>query len=273
MLDIRLIASDMDGTMLNSQTMISPANAAALKAAQQKGVTVAVCSGRFPQFVSCKMNRLGISCPVIGANGGVLWDDTRKEITETYPMDVAAAVAVSDLLLAYGAYHYVFAPNEIVTSDADKPHPYKTWEDGVLEKEYGMRFDSGADTAAKCSASGKVFKYYVILKDVEKREELCEKVRAVPGIYVTSSGKNNIEIMREGINKRVGVENLAQKLGIPMQQVMTLGDYMNDVPMLEAAGLGVAMGNADEYVKSCADYVTDTNDNDGVAKAIEKFVL
>ena len=79
--------------------------------------------------------------------------------------------------------------------------------------------------------------------------------------------------MKDGVNKCTGVEELAAMHGISMENVMTLGDYDNDMPMIKAAGLGVAMGNALEKVKAAADYVTDTNDNDGVGKAIEKFVL
>ena len=79
--------------------------------------------------------------------------------------------------------------------------------------------------------------------------------------------------MREDVNKCFGVAQIAAMHGIRMEEVMTLGDYFNDVPMLKAAGLGVAMGNSHEDVKACADYVTDTNENDGVARAIERFVL
>ena len=104
-------------------------------------------------------------------------------------------------------------------------------------------------------------------------DKLLAELKLIKGIYVTSAGKNSIEIMKDGVNKCSGVKELAAMHGIDMKNVMTLGDYNNDMPMIRAAGLGVAMGNALDDVKACADYVTDTNDHDGVAKAIEKFVL
>lgn len=82
-----------------------------------------------------------------------------------------------------------------------------------------------------------------------------------------------LEFLNKEVNKGVGVEMLAKHLGIKREEVMTLGDAGNDIHMIEYAGLGVAMGNAFEEVKEVADYITDTNENDGVAKAIEKFIL
>ena len=92
-------------------------------------------------------------------------------------------------------------------------------------------------------------------------------------LEVVSSSPNNFEVMNKGTSKGRAVKVLADILNINREEIMCLGDSENDLSMIEFAGLGVAMGNAEEFLKEKADYITDTNENDGVAKAIEKFVL
>lgn len=95
----------------------------------------------------------------------------------------------------------------------------------------------------------------------------------VKGIEVVSSYENNFEIMTNGVSKGRGVEILAAYYNIKPEEIICIGDNENDLSMIKFAALGVAMGNAPSSIKEQADYVTDTNDNDGVAKVIEKFIL
>ena len=101
------------------------------------------------------------------------------------------------------------------------------------------------------------------------RKELEE----IPGLVLTGSLGNNIEINAQGIDKGIGMIELGHRLGIDRDEIMACGDGDNDLEMLKAVGFGVAMGNAEESVKAVADYVTDTNEEEGVAKAVEKFAL
>lgn len=270
---IRLIAADMDGTLLNKQLEISPRNAAAIKAAQQKGVLFSVCSGRFCQFGAMKTKEAGISCPVVGANGASIWDDKVNRIVETFPLPADTAKTVNALLRSYDIYYCVFAPDMITVSREGTTHLKSFWNHPSLTEGYDLRFSSSAEDARKAAEEGKALKFYVGRLPDDVYQKVTDDLSQLNGIYVTTSGRNCIEIMNEGVNKCSGVQRLAAMHGIRMDEVMTLGDYFNDVPMIKAAGLGVAMGNSHEDVKACADYVTDTNEEDGVAKAIEKFVL
>jgi len=271
--EIRMIVSDMDGTMLNENTQISLRTVEAIRAAQQKGVIVAVCSGRFPQFVSHRMRENGLSCSIVGLNGAILWDDTLRKPSALFPMTASSALRVSEILNAHRAYYYVFSDQSIVTSSVDKPYPYAQWQDGVFIRAYNMFFDCGEKAVLHSLESRETLKYFIQLSQVEHPNVLKKQLQEIPDVYITSSGKNNIEIMHASVNKRFGVEMLAQQHQVPIECIMALGDYYNDIPMLRAAGLGVAMGNAADDVKACADYITDTNSNDGVAKAIEEFIL
>ena len=271
--EIRLIASDMDGTLFNSERDISKRNVEAILAAQKKGVIFSLCTGRIAQFGALNTNIRGISCPTVGSNGGSVWDDEQKKVVASNPIPMESALRVHDLLRHIGVHYYAIMPEHIASSDVNIVHPNATVYDGAMTRDYGVTFSVGADAMEKTVYSGLVNKFYVPRQPDEIYEKISEGLAEIGDIYVTTSGKNCCEIMKAGVNKRSGVEMLAAMYGISMENVMTLGDYENDVPMLSAAGLGVAMGNAPDEVKACAKYVTDTNNNDGVAKAIEKFVL
>ena len=105
------------------------------------------------------------------------------------------------------------------------------------------------------------------------REIVKQYLEEKPEIHVVEGGFGNLEFTRKGINKASGLTFLAKHLQIPMEQVMAIGDSENDIEMIEVAGLGIAMGNALECVKKAAVSITDTNANEGVAKAIEKYLL
>lgn len=272
--DIRLIASDMDGTLLNSNTQISERTAKALRAAQEKGVIVSLCTGRFAQYGAMMLNNIGVSGPVAGANGGSIWDDTLKKTVAAHPIDADTALRINTLLRDCDVYYYVFASDTIASSETGKNHPLSHyWHNQDFARKYSLSFGNGREYTLDVVGNNRAVKFFVTRQPDDVYAYLSTELAKIPGIYVTASSKNCFEIMKEGVNKRSGVEELAALHGIDMKNVMTLGDYDNDMPMIRAAWLGVAMGNATDEVKACADYVTDTNDNDGVAKAIEKFVL
>ena len=116
----------------------------------------------------------------------------------------------------------------------------------------------------------KIEKIAVYFKDEVSRRILWEKMKNVEHAHVTSSGRNNIELIAKNCSKADTLKVLCDRLDIPMNEIMAAGDSLNDMDMLKAAGFSVAMGNAEECVKQCADYITDNNDCDGLAKAIDR---
>ena len=107
----------------------------------------------------------------------------------------------------------------------------------------------------------------------DRTEEIRKGLEDIPGIELTRSGPRNVEINPIGVNKARGIEELAGHFGISLSQVMTLGDEENDIPMLKAAGYGVAMKNGSEDAKAAARFITDSNNDGGWAKAVRKYAL
>lgn len=113
----------------------------------------------------------------------------------------------------------------------------------------------------------------LIFKDAALIDDLRNELKTIDRLEIVDSSKYNIEITRKGVSKGKAVEMLASLYNVKREEVLTIGDSENDLSMIEYAGLGVAMGNASDVIKAKADYITDTNDNDGVAEVISKFIL
>ena len=118
-----------------------------------------------------------------------------------------------------------------------------------------------------------IYKFVFIEDDVVKLSNFRKEISSLQGINVSSSWHNNLEIMNEGVSKGSSLEYLGSKLNIDKSQIVAIGDNENDISMLKIAGLAVAMKNGEDSIKEYSHIITDTNDEDGVAKAIEKYIL
>ncbi|MBQ9301122.1 MAG: HAD family phosphatase [Clostridia bacterium] len=265
---IRLIASDIDGTLLRSDGTVSDYTVQVIHKAQEQGILFTVCSGRFPEHAHTLLKNYGIFCPVCGNNGVTLWDAA----TDTFLMDHLISrdaigsiwQAAEKLRLSY----IVFGRKFVIASDAEANRIARGRFTERLMEDYGVHYYLGK-TAVQDALDRPINKFYFYNLSYAERAAL----NAIPGVTVTSSGFGNAEIIPLGCSKANGVEEMAKLHGFTLDQTMAIGDYDNDVPMLTAAGLGVAMGNAADSVKARVRYVTDTNDQDGMAKAVEKYVL
>ncbi len=266
---IRLIATDIDGTLLNSALQIPERNLRAIHAAQEKGITVAISSGRFPENVYVLLQDYHLRCPIIGTNGADVIDENLNRLSETYIAPDAALFALEQLN-RLGSDYFLFARQAVCTSRVTRKH-HSELSFGDRIRALGITYYHGPEEAAMLASRGMAHKIFVC--NNVSLDLVREALRPIPGIDMTQSSAVNIEVMPCGIDKGVGVRALADSLGIPMEQVMALGDEGNDIPMLCAAGYGVAMGNGSPEAKAAARFITDTNNDCGFAKAIEQYAL
>ncbi len=267
-LPIRIIATDIDGTMLNNQDVLTERNLRAIRESQARGIVFAIASGRFPENVYVMTRQYGISCPIIGSNGARVLDENRRVIAQ-HPMDAAAARQVLGVLIDMGADFFIFGSEALCTSRTDLLH-HSELDYGDQIPALGFSYLRGLD-AAKRMVETPVYKFYIC--NNVPLAPVYDRLRSIPQVDLTRSSRFNLEVMPRGVDKAGGVRDLADALGIPLSQVMTLGDEDNDVSMLKAVGYGVAMANGSQTAKDAAFFVTDDNDRDGFAKAIERFAL
>ncbi len=270
MAQVKLIAMDMDGTLLDRQGNIFKENVEALKEAKKRGVAFAICSGRYPENASFVVLDSGLSCPVIGTNGAEILETPLGKVLFSHDMDKKAAKEVNDVLLSFNASYFTFGHKLITTSSQDARHHSELHQGEFLREQGAIRFCHGPEAILNSLEEG-IAKFFV--SDTGNLKEIYDALSKIDHIVLTRSSPINIEVMPVGVDKGTGVLELATHLGIKMEEVMALGDQENDLPMLERVGFGVAMGNAPQYVKDKARYQTLPYDQAGVAHAIEKFVL
>ena len=271
---VKLIVCDLDGTLLNSQKQISSASLAAIRAARERGIFVTICTGRIPGMMEAYSRALEIQGFFIATNGAVIVD-TRDNSTPFHDcIDGEKALPLLEFcerrgfdLIAATAEACYYSPgserlkrfvqyNEIAARDNLRQIPLYPF-DSDYRKFAGM----------------KIHKLLVSGLSGQQQRETEEFIRTLPHIGYTSSEPQLLDIIAAGVDKGTGVQNLARLMGLAREEICVFGDYHNDIPMFEAAGFSVAMGNGDDEVKNRATVVTGTNDEDGVATAIEKYFL
>lgn len=270
--DIRLIAMDMDGTLLNPKQVISPGNADALRLAMQAGIKLAICSGRSVGDIAMFALENGLDqCALLGMNGTYCWLNPDGSAFADHVFAADALDEMVRILEEEQVLTALFAQNKALVLNDPMRLSDKWWSahrEGIFAPEILM----GKEYLDRIQGPG-TNKLIVVSDKPEQLLQVRRRFEKIPEIEISTSGVNNLEIMPLGCNKGTAVSELAAKLGISREQVMTFGDYDNDLPMIEWAGMGVAMGNGCEKVKKAAQFITRTNAEDGVGWAIRTIAL
>ena len=271
-----MICIDMDGTLLNSHHEVSARNKEAIKRAIEKGVVVAITTGRIFRSAKIYADLLGIKTPIVASNGGFIKEQDKDEViyksalTYNELKKIDSVIKKYDLNVYYNLYDGI-----ILEKTLDENHAYKQANKRAKSEEdkITIRENVDIDKAFK-EHEGDVLKAICIENEnVEGLNRAKEELKAIEGLEVVSSWSNNFEVMPKGTCKWSGIKQLAKILGIKEEEVICIGDSENDLSMIQNAGFGIAMGNGRDDVKAAAKYITDDNEHDGVGKAIEKIVL
>lgn len=269
----KMIVTDMDGTVLGTDHNITEDNKIALKKAEDMGIKVVFATGRFHESAKVHIDFLEEKMPIISSNGSIIKNPITDEVLYCNSIAQDKCIQIIDILDKYHLKYQIYT-DEIVLQKYDTEEEKQIIID-FIKKVFSDKFEIIFKKDLKESIKNKnILKFNLMELD---RVELIDTVRKdlnkIDGVEITSSWKNNLEIMAKGSTKGKAVEFLSNLLNINMEEIIAFGDNYNDVSMIEVVGTGVAMGNAEEGVKNIADYVTDTNSESGVAKAIDNLVF
>lgn len=278
--DIRIVALDLDGTLLDSQKRLSEVNRAALAAAAAKGVLVVPTTGRFFGMMPPCIRDLPFVRYAITINGAQVFDRetetalVREEIPRTMAIDIMRILDGYDVI--YDCYRNNWG--WMNQSFKDKSADYATdahYLKMIADFRKGVpELKSHLDATATEGDVQKIMLFSRLVDGDGVTKAIADEVAAkFPDIKVTSSTWNNLELNKKTAHKGVALKRFAEALGFTLENCMAFGDGGNDLSMIEAAGTGVAMSNACPAVLSAASYTTCSNDEDGVAKALEHFGL
>ena len=273
-MDYKLICIDMDGTLLNDKKTISERNLRSIRLANEKGVRIAVCTGRIFTSADFFSEFLGVKSPVIASNGAYIREKDRDEVVYKATLGVQKCKKLLSVFREYDIYPHYYTSDTVFTEKLIYSSSFYEEVNKTLPKDKQVKIvlvEDWNDIFQRYESE--IFKGIAVDDDIEKIHKAKMSLRDRSDFEVVSSRFDNFEVMNKGVSKGSAVKILADYYGINSEQVICIGDSENDLSMIKFAGLGVAMGNADEDVKEAAKYITDSNNCDGVAKAIEKFVL
>lgn len=266
-MDYKLIAFDIDDTLLNTKKQISPKTKAALMNAQKNGIRLAVCSGRLPYGVRPYAEKLDVfkyGGYYMGFNGGAIFNSDRELISTTY-LDSKYIEPVYEILRPTNITTMVHK-GDVIFADK-KENDYTHIEPDVI----GLPLNRVDDIAEYVD-----WDLHKILLSGEpetlKHTEALLKDKFGGELDIYLSAPWFLEVMPKGIDKGVGLEIICKNMGISTAEAIAFGDSFNDISMLKKAGKGVAMGNAEEAVKAAADMVTSDCDSDGIAAALRMLL-
>ena len=281
MRDIRIIALDLDGTLLDSQKRLSAVNREALEYAAAKGVHIVPTTGRFFGMMPEAVRDLPFVRYAITINGAQVYDRETDTAIVREEIPVGRAVEIMELLDGFDVIYDCYRNNWgwMSASLQDKAEAYATDEHYLkMVREFRNPVPDLKRHLLDTEPEGGVQKVMLFSRNDEpeaKEIRAIEKAMAerFPEIKITSSTWNDLEFNNPSAHKGSSLARLAEHLGFGLENCMSFGDGRNDLTMIEAAGIGVAMENAVEEVKAAADHITKSNDENGVAEAIRRFVL
>ena len=279
---IKLIASDMDGTLLNNNHDIDKETVEAIRKAEEAGIIFAISTGREYESVKPILDKHNIKAQCILSNGAE-YRDEEGNILDKVNINEESAKRVIDILEKNNLSARIFTNKGVFTTstreEALKEVVYRTMslnpdltEDESREISENLGFFTGLqyiEDINKFFEEGiEIRKFVAFNKDIDLIDKMKKVISEIEGLAISSSFIDNIEITDINAQKGIILEQVAVKMGIDREEVMILGDSFNDYSMFEIFEETVAMENAIPEVKAVAKYITDTNDNLGVAKAI-----
>lgn len=269
---IKLIAIDIDGTLLNEKNELAPATIEAVKAATEKGIQVVLCTGRPLTGAAHYLKKLGLADNdehyVITFNGSLVQSTSGNVLlrhTLTYDdfIDIEALSRKLNVHFHSETDQYIYTANKNIS-------PYTIGEAYLVRMPIRYR-DVGEMSRDLSISKGMIIDDPALISRIVKDHEIPSEF--YDRFYIVQSEPFFLEIMNKNASKGNALDGLCQELGLQADEVMALGDQGNDLTMIKFAGTGVAMGNATPEVKAAANEITLTNAEDGVAAAIQKFAL
>jgi Cof subfamily protein (haloacid dehalogenase superfamily) len=272
--EIKLIICDMDGTLLNSGHRISKRSLKAFDEARKAGIRITICSGRIFPMLEAYVKELNIKEPVITANGAALVDPSSHSVLWSRPVPKEDALKLMEYCKAnhmdysaLGMERCFFSSNSIRIRKFQEYNRIAS-QAGLPEMDL-LFFDENHN----CISSMDVLKILIHELSPGDLEGARAFIQNNTNLQFTSSESTLLDVSARGVDKGLGVRKLAGMLNLHKSQICVFGDYLNDLPMFREAGFPIAMGNSSRELQKAAAHITCTNDEDGVAAAIEKYIV
>ncbi len=266
---IRLIATDLDDTLLDGKNQLTPRTRDALRAAMAVGCGVTLSSGRMTEAMLPFAREIGVNAPMLLYNGALLYDPNTDETLYAVRVPYEVALGVTRIVEDAGSYAQLYPGKGYYCQEVLERTRVYAKQINVPVTPVHMPLSRWLE-----EHPGDPQKLLIIDESAERADALQARLReAYPrGASFLKSKPHYIEVMPEGVNKGASMAKLAELLGLLPEEIMCFGDGQNDVPMLEFAGEGWAMANGSAEARACTPHIAPPNTEDGVAQVIEQYL-
>lgn len=240
----KLLALDMDGTLLQDDLEISPETVKWIKEAVRQGIHVCLSTGRAFSSAYPYAQQLELTTPMITVNGSEVWR-APYDLYRRSMLDVELVRKMHRIAVETDSWFWAYAVDQLYNRD--------NWAEDIANEEW--------------------LKFGYHIEDDDVRHKVLMRLQEIEGLEITNSSPHNFEINPKGINKAEGIKQVCELLGLDISQAVAVGDSLNDLAAIQQAGLGVAMGNAQQTVKDEADVVVASNNDNGIVEVIRDYIL
>ena len=271
---IKMIGLDLDGTLLTDRKEFTDRSKRALRTAIDSGIVVLIATGRPLTGIPEEIRNFPGMRYALTSNGAKVMDVWEKRVVDEHLLSAKLAEKALEICGKYDTLQEVYYDG-VSYAPADKRDMIPRYHKNPNMWEYMRKTRTWVEDIFRMvrESDRGLDKIQMLFADMEERTKAWQELSEVEGLELVGSLGYNIEINAAGVNKGSGLVSLGRLLGIRREEIMACGDGDNDLLMLKEVGFGVAMANAEEEVKKAADYITLSNEEDGVADAIEKFAL
>ncbi|AOM40795.1 pyridoxal phosphatase [Xenorhabdus hominickii] len=268
----RVIALDLDGTLLDPQKRILPESLSILNEARQSGIKVLIVTGRHHVSIHPFYQALQLDTPAICCNGTYSYDYHEKKVLASNPLSIQEASQVLSYLQDTEIQHLMYVDNAILYQFPHTVARTLAWSDSLPEHQRPniQQMENFQDAIHTVDS---IWKFATSSSNLVKLREISEQIGENIGLECEWSWFDQVDIAKKGNSKGMRLQQWVESQGMNMKDVIAFGDNYNDLSMLETSGLSVAMGNAVDAVKERSDIVTLDNTQPGIAEVIRKYVL
>ncbi len=288
----KVITVDLDGTLLNKYGEVSEYTKNIIKKVTDQGILVVLASGRISESVLTIAKEIGANKYYISGNGSVLYDMQKKEIIYEKYLSKEKVLELIELCEKNSIYYNIYTESSVIAKSLNYNVAFYNYENTKKssDKKTEINIVDDVYNYIKTLNTNKFLKMTICDENKIVFSSILRKVKDIPDIDVlevshmskkkikmgtkeVSVGYYYTEVSSKNVDKWYAIEEIMKKENIAKEEVISFGDNNNDILMIKNAGLGIAMGHSNEQVKKVAKFVTQTNDEDGVAKALENIIL
>lgn len=271
---IKLVACDMDGTLLDSDKKISEKNIEAVRRLKQEGIYFVIATGRHDSMIKAYLDELGIEMPVISCNGALVRNPFSDRMFSSTPIEKDKVIKIAEISRDAGAVYHVYCHHLIYGEKMNGKLPYYRDLNSTLpEREHTKLYVDEDYKNFLNTTPEEFYKVLVLCSDGPVLDQITQEITDQTGLVPAQSAFELTDVMQNGATKASALKELINKLGIKVEETAAIGDFLNDLEMIQFAGTGIAMSNAITEIKAAADMITEKDhNNSGVAEAIDRLL-